>query len=94
MGPLGDAARPAARTCSAYDIAQEYSRYHIKETDTKQDIIPAYRGLVYIDHDTNMVTKITLNPYDIPADFSDPRSARVAGLSTSRTSATATTCCR
>jgi len=53
----------------AYDIAQEYSRYHIKETETNQEIVPAYRGLVYIDRDTNMVTKITLNPYNIPATF-------------------------
>lgn len=53
----------------AYDIAQENSRYHIVETDTKQEIVPAYRGLVYIDRDTKMITKITLNPYNIPADF-------------------------
>lgn len=53
----------------AYDIAQEYSRYRIKETETNQEIVPAYRGLVYIDRDTNMVTKITLNPYNIPPTF-------------------------
>lgn len=53
----------------AYDIAQENSQYHIIETDTKREIIPAYRGLVYVDRDTQMVTKITLNPYDIPSDF-------------------------
>lgn len=53
----------------AYDIAQENSQYHIIETDTKREIIPAYRGLVYVDRDTKMVTKITLNPYDIPSDF-------------------------
>ena len=53
----------------AYDIAQENSRYHIVETDTKQEIVPAYRGLVYIDRDAKMITKITLNPYNIPADF-------------------------
>jgi hypothetical protein len=53
----------------AYDILQGFSKYHVEETDTKQDIVPAYRGLVYIDRDTNMVTKITLNPYNIPPDF-------------------------
>jgi hypothetical protein len=53
----------------AYDIAQEYSRYHIKETETNQEIVPAYRGLVYIDRDTGMVTKLTLNPYNIPPTF-------------------------
>ena len=53
----------------AYDIEQQYSRYRILATDTKQEIVPAYRGLIYIDRDTKAVTKITLNPYDIPSDF-------------------------
>jgi hypothetical protein len=53
----------------AYDIEQEYSRYHIKETETNKEIVPAYRGLIYIDRDTKTVTKITLNPYNIPSDF-------------------------
>ena len=53
----------------AYDIEQEYSKYHIKEVETNREIIPAYRGLVYIDRDTKTLTKITLNPYNIPADF-------------------------
>jgi len=52
-----------------YDIAQAYSKYRVEEVDTKQSIEPAYRGLVYIDQDTKMVTKITLEPYNIPADF-------------------------
>ncbi|HEX5228603.1 MAG TPA: hypothetical protein VFW44_12870, partial [Bryobacteraceae bacterium] len=53
----------------AYDIAQEYSRYHISEGETKQEIVPAYRGLVYIDRETKMITKITMNPYNIPIGF-------------------------
>jgi hypothetical protein len=53
----------------AYDIAQEYSQYHMKEIETGKEIVPAYRGLVYIDRDTTTVTKITLNPYNIPSDF-------------------------
>ncbi|HLG94963.1 MAG TPA: hypothetical protein VKX49_01495 [Bryobacteraceae bacterium] len=53
----------------AYEIAQEFSKYHVEETDTKQELVPAYRGLVYIDRDTNMVTKVTLNPYNVPPDF-------------------------
>ncbi len=53
----------------AYDIAQENSRYHMKEVETGKEIVPAYRGLVYIDKEDNVVTKITLNPYNIPADF-------------------------
>jgi len=53
----------------AYDIAQENSRYHIIEKETGKDIVPAYRGLVYIDRDNEVVTKLTPNPYNIPADF-------------------------
>jgi hypothetical protein len=53
----------------AYDIEQEYSKYHIKEVETNKEIVAAYRGLVYIDRDNETVTKITLNPYDIPSDF-------------------------
>jgi hypothetical protein len=52
-----------------YDIAQENSRYHMKEQETGKEVVPAYRGLVYIDKETNVVTKVTLNPYNIPADF-------------------------
>ncbi len=53
----------------AYDIEQKDSRYHMVDLETKVDIVPAYRGLVYIDRDTKMVTKVTLNPYNIPAEF-------------------------
>ncbi len=52
----------------AYDIQQQYSKFHVTAEKTL-DIIPAYRGLVYIDRDTKMVTKITQVPYDLPATF-------------------------
>jgi hypothetical protein len=53
----------------AYDIEQENSRYHMKETDTNQEVVPAYRGLIYIDRESKTVSKITLNPYNIPDSF-------------------------
>lgn len=53
----------------AYDISQPFSRYRIEAVDTKQAIVPAYRGLIYVDRDTKMVTKVTLNPYNVPSDF-------------------------
>jgi hypothetical protein len=52
----------------AYDIEQQYSRYHILVED-QLNIVPAYRGLVYIDQDTKMVTKVTLDPYNLPEGF-------------------------
>ncbi len=53
----------------AYQIEQAYSKYHIEEKDSKRTIVPGYRGLIYVDLDTKMVTKVTLNPFNIPADF-------------------------
>jgi hypothetical protein len=52
----------------AYDVQQEYSKYRV-EADDKLSIVPAYRGLVYIDEDTKMVVKIVMTPYDMPATF-------------------------
>jgi hypothetical protein len=52
----------------AYDVEQQYSKYHILAEDSL-NIVPAYRGLIYIDRDTKMVTKVTLNPYNIPDTF-------------------------
>jgi hypothetical protein len=52
----------------AYDVQQQFSHYHV-EADDVQSIVPAYRGLVYIDEDTNMVVKIVMTPYDMPATF-------------------------
>jgi hypothetical protein len=52
----------------AYDIEQQFSRYHILVEDNL-NIVPAYRGLVYVDQDTKMVTKLTLDPYNLPETF-------------------------
>lgn len=52
----------------AYDVQQQYSKYHV-EADDKLAIVPAYRGLVYIDEDTKMVVKIVMTPYDMPVTF-------------------------
>jgi hypothetical protein len=52
----------------SYDIDQSHSRYHII-ADRSLDIVPPYRGLIYIDKETNMITRLTLNAYDIPITF-------------------------
>jgi hypothetical protein len=52
----------------SYDIDQAHSKFHVT-AEKVNDIVPAYRGLVYIDKDTNMVTKITQIPYNIPESF-------------------------
>jgi hypothetical protein len=52
----------------SYDIDQPHSQYSIRWEKTDK-IVPAYRGLIYIDVDTNMIMHITQEPYDIPATF-------------------------
>ena len=52
----------------AYDVQQQFSHYHV-EADDKLAIIPAYRGLVYIDEDSKTVVKIVMTPYDMPVTF-------------------------
>lgn len=53
----------------AYDIEQPFSKFTVEERDSGAKIVPAYRGLVYIERETNQVMKITMDPYGIPADF-------------------------
>ncbi len=52
----------------AYDVEQKNSEYHVS-VDKSLEIVPAYRGLVYIDRDAKMITRITLVPYDLPAGY-------------------------
>ena len=52
----------------AYDIDQEHSRYHLI-ANRSQDIITAYRGLIYIDKETKTISRITLKAYGIPYTF-------------------------
>jgi hypothetical protein len=52
----------------AYDVQQEFSHYRV-EAEGAETIVPAYRGLVYIDEDTKMVVKIVMTPYDMPSTF-------------------------
>jgi hypothetical protein len=51
----------------SYYVDQPHSKYHViyEKTD---DIVPAYRGLVYVDKDTEMVLRTTLEPI-LPAGF-------------------------
>jgi hypothetical protein len=52
----------------AYEVDQAHSDYRVTVERTLE-IVPAYRGLIYVDRDTKMVTKITLVPFDMPETF-------------------------
>ena len=52
----------------SYLVAQPRSRWRI-DYEKRLDITPGYKGLIYIDRDTEMVMRITLEAVDIPATF-------------------------
>src|SRR5579884_1580864 len=60
----------------SYRVDQSRSQWHINTT-AKMDIVPAYRGLVYVDRDTHMVTRVTLEAIDVPAGFPIKRAETV-----------------
>ncbi len=51
----------------SYYVPQEYSRYHVTY-DKVNDIVPGYRGLIYVDMETEMVLRVTLKPI-LPPGF-------------------------
>lgn len=60
----------------SYRVAQSRSQWHINY-DRKMDIVPAYHGLIYVDKDTHMVTRVTLNASDVPPAFPIKRAETV-----------------
>ena len=51
-----------------YRVEQSRSKWHIIY-DKRMDIVPGYRGLMYIDKDVPMVMRVTLDAETIPASF-------------------------
>ncbi len=51
----------------AYHVPQSNSQWHIG--DGRQDIVTGYRGLIYVDRDTEMILKLTLDAEDVPRTF-------------------------
>ena len=51
-----------------YSIESSHSDYHIRYEDTQQ-IITAYKGLVYADENTGAISRITLEAVNIPRSF-------------------------
>lgn len=52
----------------SYHVPQAYSKWHVT-FEKREDIVPAYGGLLYIDRDTSMVMRITFEAEDIPPSF-------------------------
>lgn len=52
----------------SYHVAQANSKWHVTYQD-KEDIVPAYGGLLYVDRDTSMVMRITFEAENMPPSF-------------------------
>lgn len=52
----------------SYRVSKAYSKWHIS-WQRSLDIVPGYRGLIYIDRDVPTVLRVTLEAEDIPASF-------------------------
>jgi hypothetical protein len=46
---------------------QERSKWHV--TADRDEIIPAYKGLIYVDQETHQVLRISLEAVDMPPTF-------------------------
>lgn len=60
----------------AYRVAQPNSKWRI-DYERREDITPGYRGLVYVDRDTGMIMRLTLDAENIPATFPVQQAATV-----------------
>ena len=52
----------------SYHVAQSRSQWHLNY-DRRLDIVPAYRGLIYVDNETHEVTRVTLEAEYLPPTF-------------------------
>lgn len=51
-----------------YQIDQSHSKYSI-DYDRKQRVVTAYKGLIYVDQKTRVITRLTAEAVNIPPDF-------------------------
>ncbi len=51
-----------------YHVAQAYSKWRVSY-EKREEIVPAYSGLIYVDRDTSMVMRITLEAEGMPPSF-------------------------
>jgi len=53
----------------AYHVDQSRSQYHITWEDGHLDIVPAYSGKVFVDQQTHVIVRVTLDAENIPPGF-------------------------
>ncbi|MBZ5582763.1 MAG: hypothetical protein LAQ30_11285 [Acidobacteriia bacterium] len=52
----------------AYHVDQSHSQWHITY-ENRIDIVPAYRGLIYVNTKTHELTRVTLEAVNLPPEF-------------------------
>ena len=52
----------------SYRVERSRSKYHVIAERT-QDYVPAYRGLIYVDRDTKVVMRLTMDITEFPVGF-------------------------
>ncbi len=60
----------------SYHVDQAHSKWHVTY-ENREDIVPAYGGLIYVDRDTSMVMRITFEAENIPPSFPVQQAATV-----------------
>lgn len=52
----------------SYRVAQQNSKWHVTY-NREQDVVPAYRGLLYVDKDTSAILRLTMKAENLPPGF-------------------------
>ncbi len=52
-----------------FSVDQAHSEWGIMDGESKQQIVPAYNGFIYVDRETSQVLRVFMQSLDIPASF-------------------------
>lgn len=52
-----------------FSVDQAHSEWGILDGESKQQIVPAYNGYIYVDRDTSQVLRVFMQSVDIPSSF-------------------------
>lgn len=52
-----------------FAVSQAHSTWGILDVESKQEVVPAYNGLIFVDRETSQVLRIFMQSVNIPASF-------------------------
>ena len=53
----------------SFMVDQAHSKWGIFDGESKQEVVPAYNGFVFVDRDTSQVLRVFMQSIDIPSSF-------------------------